>query len=63
MPTTTPVPDWITLREASERLKISEKSVRRWIADGRLKAVRIGPRMIRVDAASIVALGQPLTVA
>lgn len=57
---TTPAPDWITLREAAERLQISEKSTRRWIADGRLKAVRIGPRMIRVDAASIAALGQPL---
>jgi len=61
MPTTTPAPDWITLREAAQRLQISEKSVRRWIADGRLKGVRIGPRMIRVDAASIAALGQPLT--
>lgn len=60
---TTPAPDWITLREAAERLQISEKSTRRWIAEGRLQAVRIGPRMIRVDAASIAALGKPLTVA
>ncbi|WP_168627354.1 helix-turn-helix domain-containing protein [Cryobacterium sp. BB307] len=60
---TTPTPEWLTLRDTAERLSISEKSVRRWIADGRLKAVRIGPRMIRVDAASIAALGQPLTVA
>jgi len=59
---TTPAPDWITLREAAERLQISEKSTRRWIAEGRLQAVRIGPRMIRVDAASIAALGKPLTV-
>ena len=58
---TTPAPDWITLRETAERLQISEKSVRRWIADGRLKAVRVGPRMIRVDAASILALAEPLT--
>ena len=63
MPTTTPAPEWLTLRDTAERLQISEKSVRRWIADGRLKGVRIGPRMIRVDAASVAALAQPLTVA
>ncbi len=60
--TTTPAPEWLTLRDTAERLQISEKSVRRWIAEGRLKAVRIGPRMIRVDAASVAALGRPLTV-
>lgn len=59
---TIPAPEWLTLRDTAERLQISEKSARRWIADGRLKAVRIGPRMIRVDAASIAALAQPLTV-
>ncbi|MCT9000795.1 helix-turn-helix transcriptional regulator [Microbacterium memoriense] len=60
---TTPAPEWLTLRDTAERLSISEKSVRRWIADGRLKAVRIGPRLLRVDADSILAVAEPLTVA
>jgi excisionase family DNA binding protein len=49
---------WPTIRQAAEQYSLSEKTVRRRITDGTLKARRIGPRLIRIDPASIAALGQ-----
>lgn len=53
----------ISIDEAADRLGVSTKTVRRRISDGTLKAVRIGPRIIRIDAASLASVGRPLTVA
>ena len=41
-----------SIAETAEHLGVSTKTVRRWIAEGRLKAVRL----IRVDTASVEAL-------
>jgi excisionase family DNA binding protein len=46
-------PDWVTIATAAERLGLSTKSIRRRIADGTLPAYRVGPRLIRLDAADI----------
>jgi len=46
-------PDWVTIATAAERLGLSAKSIRRRIADGTLPAYRVGPRLIRLDAADI----------
>lgn len=43
----------ITLNEASERSGLSTKTLRRWIASGRLRAYRVGTRAIRVDPADV----------
>lgn len=51
---------WISLQEAATRLHISEKTVRRWITTGKITAIRVGPRLIRVDAASLDASAQPI---
>jgi excisionase family DNA binding protein len=48
----------ISMFEAAERLGVSEKSVRRFIAAGRLTGYRIGPRLIRVDRDEVEALLQ-----
>lgn len=42
-----------TVAETAERLKCSTKTVRRYIADGRLTAYRVGPKMLRVDQADV----------
>jgi prophage regulatory protein len=44
-------PQLLTVREVADRLKLSEKSVRRRIASGELPAVRLGGRgtQLRVD--------------
>jgi excisionase family DNA binding protein len=39
---------------------VDEKTVRRWISQGRLTAYRVGPRLIRVDRESILKLASPI---
>lgn len=43
----------LTIREAAARLNVSEKTVRRRIAQGILPAYRHGPRMIRINPADL----------
>jgi prophage regulatory protein len=51
MDTDVRAPQLLTVREVADRLKLSEKSVRRRIASGELPAVRLGGRgtQLRVD--------------
>jgi excisionase family DNA binding protein len=51
MATDVQTPQLLTVREVADRLKLSEKSVRRRIASGELPAVRLGGRgaQLRVD--------------
>ena len=49
-----------SIAETAEFLGVSTKTVRSWIAEGRLKAVRLGPRLTRVDKASVEALMRPI---
>lgn len=53
-------PAYATTAEVADRLQVSTRTIRRYIADGTLKAVRIGPRLVRVDVASVDALARPL---
>ncbi|MBI3217603.1 MAG: helix-turn-helix domain-containing protein [Mycobacterium sp.] len=50
----------LSIQQTADHLGVDPKTVRRYIAQGRLKAVRIGPRLIRVERASIVALVKPI---
>lgn len=50
----------ITLHEAAERVGVSTRTLRRYIADGRLTAYRIGPRIIRVDPADLEQIQRPM---
>jgi excisionase family DNA binding protein len=50
----------LSIQETADYLGICTKTVRRYIAEGRLKAVRIGPRLIRVHRDSIEALMRPI---
>jgi excisionase family DNA binding protein len=46
-------PQLISVTEAAARLDISTRTLRRYIAAGRLTAYRIGPRLIKIDAAEL----------
>lgn len=46
-------PAWMSLSEVAEHTSTSLSTVRRWIADGELKAHRLGKRTIRVSAESL----------
>lgn len=45
----------VPIREAASHFQVSEKTIRRWIANGTIYAERVGPRLIRVDLGSIKA--------
>ena len=48
--------DYLTVAQVAEHLWISPKTVRRWIADGLLPAVRVGPRLLRISREDVEAL-------
>ena len=48
----------LTIKEVAERFGVSRVSVQNWIKDGRLPAIKIGTKIIRIrecDLAAIVA--------
>ncbi len=51
---------YLTLAEAAEWYGVSERTLRRRIAEGRLPASRVGPRAIRVKVVDIEALAEPI---
>jgi excisionase family DNA binding protein len=52
-------PELIGLPEAADRCGVHYRTVRRWIAEGRLNAVRVGPKLLKVDADELAAFLQP----
>jgi excisionase family DNA binding protein len=51
---------WVTIPEAAEYIGVSTKTIRRWITRGTIEARRFGPRLIRVNLASLDSSGRPL---
>lgn len=49
-----------TITQAAEYLNVHPRTVRRYIADGRLRAVRVGPRLLRVERNSLIKLATPV---
>ncbi|BBX87846.1 helix-turn-helix transcriptional regulator [Mycolicibacterium aubagnense] len=43
----------ISIEQAAEELQVSTRTVRRYVANGTVQGVRIGPRLIRVDLDSL----------
>ena len=48
----------LTRREAADRLSVSLQSINRYLRDGILRRVKVGPRLVRIDPASIEGLLQ-----
>lgn len=53
----------LTLKEAADWYGVSERTLRRRISEGKLRAYRVGPRSIRVTADDVAALAQPIPTA
>ncbi len=56
-------PQWLTIKQAAERRQVCAKTLRRWISDGILPAERVGPRLIRIRADDLDAVGRPIPTA
>lgn len=52
--------EYETIPDAAKRTKVSTKTIRRRIADGRLTGYRFGPHLIRLDPAEVDALLRPI---
>ena len=43
------MPDYVPIATVCKQYSISVRAVRRYIAEGRLTAYRVGPKLIRLD--------------
>jgi len=50
--------EWISIATAAKRCEVSTRTVRRWIAYGEVRARRFGPKLIRIDAATLNTMGE-----
>lgn len=48
-----PLESQYSQREVADILGVGHSTVRKWVAEGRLRAYRYGPRVIRIDAADL----------
>jgi len=55
-----PLAVWPSVQQAAALTGTSTKTIRRRIADGTLDARRFGPRLIRINPASLESFGSPL---
>ncbi|BDD83454.1 hypothetical protein TPB0596_32170 [Tsukamurella pulmonis] len=44
---------YLSISQAAQQLGVSERTIRRRVADGTLRARRFGPRLIRIEAAAL----------
>jgi len=61
MPTALPTTE--TLAEAAARHRVSVKTLRRRVAEGKIVAYRFGPTLIRVDPSEVDAFLRPIPAA
>ena len=54
---------YVSLRQAAECLSVSEKTVRRLIADGVIAGYRVGPKSLRVKADDLETVGRRIASA
>ncbi|MBP2972724.1 helix-turn-helix domain-containing protein [Mycobacterium tuberculosis] len=54
------MPQRASIQQVADHLGVSTRTVRNYIADGKLKAVRLGPRLIRIERDSVEALMRPI---
>ncbi len=48
---------WLTVEQAAKALGVARSTLYRWEREGRLKFYRFGPRVVRIHAADLAALG------
>jgi excisionase family DNA binding protein len=54
------LPPQPTVKQTAEYLSVDTRTIRRWIAQSRIVAYRVGPRLIRIDRDSVLKLATPV---
>jgi excisionase family DNA binding protein len=54
------MPEVYTIQQSAELAGVTTQTIRRRISDRTLKAYRVGPRAIRVDAQSLLEMLRPM---
>lgn len=52
-------PELLTIQQAADYLGLSRRTIELWMRNGKLPAVRLGPRTRRIRADDLAALIQP----
>ena len=50
----------VGINQASDYADVSTKTLRRWIAAGRIPAYRVGPRLLKIDLNELDAMLRPI---
>ena len=53
-------PEFISVAEVAAELQVTDRFVRRLIADGELRAVRVGSRLVRIRRGDLEAILRPV---
>lgn len=48
--------EYLTIQEAATSRKVSQRTIRRWIASGLLQAIRLGPTLVRINSDELARL-------
>lgn len=51
---------WLTVKQAAERRGVHPRTIRSWIERGHLRAERVGPRLVRINAEDLDRMGAPV---
>jgi len=51
---------YMTIQEAAASRKVTDRTIRRWIAQGLLPAVRLGPTLVRINSDDLARLDRPI---
>ena len=54
--------EFITVTEAAEELRVSERYIRKLIANGDISAVKVGSRLVRIRRSSLEEIMRPVRV-
>ncbi|MDM4141380.1 MULTISPECIES: helix-turn-helix domain-containing protein [Mycobacterium] len=54
------LPVRISIAQAAAVFGLSHKTIRRWLAEGRISGYRLGKRAIRIDRDSLLAVQRPI---
>ncbi|BBY41800.1 helix-turn-helix domain-containing protein [Mycolicibacterium celeriflavum] len=54
------LPALLSIQQSADVFGLSAKTIRRWLAEGRIKGCRLGKRTIRIDRDSLLAVARPM---